>query len=275
MAMILYNRELLELLKNFYILTGIRIVLFDEDYNELLSYPEGNTGFCALLRKNPEFDCLCVKSDASLFKECRKKHSLIISKCHAGLIEATAPIIDNGIILGYIMFGQVRDNKNKREFINSLTEICKKYSESTDISGLAEKIRYKNKQQIIAASKILEACTSYIIHKEYIKPSKRRLTDRIEKYIDEHLSESLTVSVLCSEFNISRTRLYELIGKQISGGIASYIRQKRLNVAAKLVLETKMSFTDIAYSVGFNDYNYFLRVFKTTFNISPKKMRQL
>ena len=35
-----YNEmELHELMKDFYVLTGIRIVLFDLDYNELLSYP--------------------------------------------------------------------------------------------------------------------------------------------------------------------------------------------------------------------------------------------
>jgi len=46
-----YNKNKLQaLMKDFYLLTGIRIVLFDSDYTELLSYPETHCQFCAYMK---------------------------------------------------------------------------------------------------------------------------------------------------------------------------------------------------------------------------------
>ena len=57
-----------------------------------------------------------------------------------------------------------------------------------------------------------------------------------------------------------------------SGGIASFIKQKRLKKAKLLIKTTDMKISEISAAVGFSDYNYFLRVFKKEFGVSPKKM---
>ena len=49
-----------------------------------------------------------------------------------------------------------------------------------DISNLhcgINKIPYKTEQQIHAAAKIMEACTSYIIYKELIKPEHNKIIE--------------------------------------------------------------------------------------------------
>lgn len=261
-------------MKQFYILTGIRTVLFDDNYNEIISYPTESTSFCSHIRCIPELAEQCRQSDRESFRQCRKKKSLTVYRCHAGLIEATAPLMDEkGIIIGYVMFGQITDNKNKNLLVDSLCKLCSAYIPDSDIREKAQKIKYKSNKQILAAAKILDACTSYILHRELVKPAKKQLLDKIDKYIDEHLNEKITVEVLCNEFNISRTRLYELMGKQISGGIAAYIKQKRLTAAKELLKNTDMPISEVAYSTGFDDYSYFLRVFKKQYNISPRKMR--
>ena len=261
-------------MKQFYVLTGIRPVLFDDNYNEIISYPTERTSFCTHIQSIPYLAEQCRQSDRESFRQCRKTKSLTVYRCHAGLIEATAPLMDeNGIIIGYVMFGQITDNKNKNQLVDSLCELFGAYTSDSDIREKAQKIKYKNNKQIIAAAKILDACTSYILHKELVKPAKKQLLDRIDKYIDEHLSDKITVEVLCNEFSISRTRLYELMGKQISGGIAAFIRQKRLVAAKDLLKNTDMPIADVAYATGFDDYSYFLRVFKKRYNISPRKMR--
>ena len=50
MALIFRDTELLELMQDFHILTGMRLVLFDENCHELVAYPEGWDMFCACLR---------------------------------------------------------------------------------------------------------------------------------------------------------------------------------------------------------------------------------
>ena len=55
MALSFQNAELMELMRDFNILTGMRLVLFDENYNELLSYPDADAMFCSCMRAYPAF----------------------------------------------------------------------------------------------------------------------------------------------------------------------------------------------------------------------------
>lgn len=275
MALLFHDKELLELMENFHVLTGMRIVLFDENHIELISYPESAETFCACMRNHPEFYEKCCESDEKASAECRKTQSLVISRCHAGLIEATAPITENGKIIGYMMFGQITDHKGKEEFRAQMDILCKEYNADSNVSELVKKIKYRSKKQIHAASKILEACTGYIQLKEMVLLSEKRLIDRIEEYVEAHISEEITIENLCKEFKLSRTRLYDLMRQYISGGVASFVRKKRLQHAKKLILTTKKAIAEVASDCGFTDYNYFLRVFKQEFGISPKKMSKI
>lgn len=268
-----YNNDLPELMENFYTLTGIRIVLFDSDFNEILSFPSNEVSFCSLLRTDKKFDALCKESDKFSFEKCRKIHSLCIYKCHAGLIEATAPIMQNNAIIGYIMFGQITDIKDKDSVYDFVNELCKKYHISAPTPNEARKIKYKNSKQILAAAKILDACTSYIMLKEMIRPKNKHIIEIISNYVDIHISEPICVDDICSVLNINRTQLYEETKQYTNGGIALFIKTKRLDKARELLINTAMSISEVSDKVGFSDYNYFLRVFKKHYGISPKKMR--
>ena len=267
-----YDNDLSVLMENFYTLTRIRIVLFDSEFNEILSYPSGGHSFCSLMRTNAEFDALCKNSDRISFEKCCKTHALCVYKCHAGLIEATSPIIQNDAIVGYIMFGQITDIKDKDAAGSFVNELLKEYPLSVPMPGKLKKIKYKSQKQILSAAKILDACTSYIILKGMITPQSEHIIELISNYVDMHMSEAISVDDLCKAFNISRTQLYEET-KQYTNGIASFIKLKRLTKAKELVLKTDMPIPTIADSVGFSDYNYFLRVFKKHYGISPKKMK--
>lgn len=268
------DKELADLMKNFYTLTGIRIVLFDEDYNEIFAYPKDCLPYCDCMRRSKEFYELCRRSDKTSFENCKKTGTLTMYKCHAGLIEATSPIMHNNSIIGYIMFGQVSDSKGKDEFKTTLSNLAKKYGFSDEITDALKKVKFKSKNQLVAASKILEACTSYILLKEIVKPSRIELFTSIDEYITEHLSEDISVNLLCKKFNISRTSLYELYKQYIHGGIASHIKTKRLQKAKELLLSTDLSATEIANETGFSNYNYFLMSFKKHFGVSTKAIRK-
>lgn len=275
MSLLFEDKELMELMQDFYVLTGVKIVLLDENYTELISYPLDKKTFCMHMRENPEFDAKCLATDGAACSRCRETRSLEIYKCHAGLTEAVAPITENGKIIGYMMFGQVTDNKDRDAFTAEMRALCAAYGINKELDKSIRKIRYKNTKQILAAAKILDAFTSYIQLKEMVRLSGRQLITEIEKYIDEHLSEEINVEVLCREFGIGRTRLYEIMRNYTDGGIASFIRRHRLKKAKKLIQTTDMKIAEVSYAVGFSDYNYFLRVFKKEYGVSPKKMANM
>lgn len=274
MTLLFQDKELMELMQNFYVLTGIKIALFDQNFDELISYPLDKKTFCMHMRENEEFRNKCLASNKQACLNCNKTGSLQIYKCHIGLIEAVAPIKENGRIIGYMMFGQVSDSKYRDAMFQNMIDICDNYNIDKDLSKSIRKIKYRNNKQILAAAKILDVFTEYILLKEMVQLSGKQLIDSIESYIDDHINEEITIEKLCTEFNIKRTRLYNIMQQYTSGGIANFIKKKRLEKAKFLIRTTDMKIPEISDAIGFSDYNYFLRVFKKEFGISPKKYRK-
>lgn len=271
MALLFHDEELTELMEDFYVLTGIRTALYDENCNLLISYPNGKETFCSCMRKNIEFEKKCLESDRNSFKQCMSTKKLCIYKCHAGLTEAAVPIIENDRVIGYMMFGQVTGNSNKKEIQLRLETLCREYCAPLSIYEKINKIKYRSDRQIRAAAKILDSLTEYIRLKGMVQLSKKRLIKPIEDFIDAHISEPISVERLCREFSVSRTKLYKIMGEYQAGGIASFIHRRRLEKSKLLIKNTDMSVSEIADAVGFADYNYFLRCFKREYGVSTKK----
>ncbi|MBQ8859419.1 MAG: helix-turn-helix transcriptional regulator, partial [Clostridia bacterium] len=84
----------------------------------------------------------------------------------------------------------------------------------------------------------------------------------------------ISVARLCEEFHVSRTYLYTQLEEHTKEGVAGYIREQRLSKAEAMLKITTVPITQVSSAVGFTDYNYFLRVFKKRFGISPKNLRR-
>lgn len=263
------------LMKSFYTLTGIRFVLFDTDFCEVISYPKENCEFCKLMKSCPKTHRKCNYADRRSFEKCEKANSLLLYKCHAGLVEAIVPLHENEKIIGYLMFGQITDNPNKTDLYNKLELWNEKYGiDQAALKKSIHNITYKTDEEIKAAAKIMEACTSFIIYKELIVPDNNKILEAVKAYIEQHLDENIEIEHLCSKFNIGRTKLYEIFRKELKMGISKYILYRRMHRAKELLKTTVLSIPEIASSVGFDDYNYFSRVFKKQYGKSPKYYRK-
>ena len=265
------TEELYSILELFYNLSGIRIVIFDDNFREIISYPSEKCAFCREICSRGELADKCMVSDLNSFDTCHKTMEILIYKCHAGLVEATVPLCYGGRIIGYVMFGQITDIKDKnglKEFVDGINE---KYGTNCTTKGL----KYKNKKQISAAARLLEICTEYIILKEMVIPKGNRTTVLAKEYINSHIDTDIKISDICGYAKVSRTRLYEDFAKDCGMGVAEYIRKKRLDYAKSLLKNTDISVSMASEKAGFSDYNYFSRVFKKKFGISPHKMKKM
>lgn len=265
--------QLLELMKDFYTLTGIRIVLFDDEYQELLSYPAQNCEFCTRIKNNEKTQRFCTESDQHSFQQCKAAKQLIMYHCHAGLIEAVVPLIDNHIVIGYLMFGQISDAVSYTALEENLNK-TKLAEYIPELKELFTKIPLKTDQEIHAAAHIMEACTFYALMNETIALRRHNFTRHLTEYLLPRLNESLEASNVAKDLGISRSKLYSACDKYLGMGIAEYIRTLRLQQAQTLLKESDIPITEIAASVGFDDYNYFRRVFKKETGCSAKKYRE-
>ncbi len=103
-----------------------------------------------------------------------------------------------------------------------------------------------------------------------VKGNNDALMDRIMKCINGNLDNpDFNVEKLTEEVGISRAQLHRKM-KEIAGvSTGEFIRNLRLEQAARLLEEGKINITQVAYSVGFNNQTHFSTVFKKHFGTTP------
>ena len=126
------SEQILGLIKAFYNLTGIKIAIYDNNFKEVLSYPEESSLFCKMLERDSSLLKKCDDCTANLCHKCDVQKKTIVYKCHAGLTEVISPIELDGVIIGYVIYGQITNEKDREKFIAEVKENCKDY-------GLCEK----------------------------------------------------------------------------------------------------------------------------------------
>ena len=105
-----------------------------------------------------------------------------------------------------------------------------------------------------------------------VKGNNDALMERVMKYMNEHLTDpDLNVEKLTEDVGISRAQLHRKL-KEIAGVSAGeFIRNLRLEQAARLIEEGQINITQVAYSVGFSNQTHFSTVFKKHYGISPSE----
>ena len=103
-----------------------------------------------------------------------------------------------------------------------------------------------------------------------VKGNNDVLMDRIMKCINANLDNpDFNVERLTEEVCISRAQLHRKM-KEIAGvSTGEFIRNLRLQQAARLIEEGKVNITQVAYAVGFNNQTHFSTVFKKHFGMTP------
>lgn len=271
-----FNTEQLEqLMRSFYLISGIRFVLYDSEFKEIMSFPKNDCEFCSLMKSHCNTRRKCAYADKRSFNKCRESGRLYIYKCHAGLVEAVMPLYENEKNIGYLMLGQISDNKNNNTLIEKIPYWQEKYGFDTEtLNTSIQSITYKSTEEIYAAAKIMEACTCYIAFKELIEPEESRTFKAAKAYIDKNLSADLDIDDICKELSLGRTKLYDIFKREANTGVSEYINRRRLHKAKSLLKTTDMSIPEIASAVGFNDYNYFSRVYKKRYGKAPRFYRK-
>lgn len=90
------------------------------------------------------------------------------------------------------------------------------------------------------------------------------------KYVESNISRSdLSVEELSRELGMSRVNLYKRLVAMTGKTPIEFIRVIRLKHAAKLLRETRMNISEVAYQVGFNNPKYFTKYFKEEFGMLP------
>lgn len=109
--------------------------------------------------------------------------------------------------------------------------------------------------------------------KEPEKQEERTISG-ITRYLQEHLSEEVSLSVLSEEFHLNPQYISQLFKSEIGVGFLTYLTNARLEKAKKLLVSTSLSVAEVAQQCGYSDYRVFTKGFKKTEGITPSQFRR-
>ncbi|GIP18254.1 AraC family transcriptional regulator [Paenibacillus montaniterrae] len=99
-----------------------------------------------------------------------------------------------------------------------------------------------------------------------------RLANAIS-FMEDHYLEPISLEDIARHSDISVRHLNRIFRTYYQTTPISYLLHLRLEHACMLLKNTHLSITEVSYKSGFNDSNYFTRLFRKAYGISPKLFR--
>lgn len=127
----------------------------------------------------------------------------------------------------------------------------------------------KLKEIILLLSQTQDAETIQVILSQLFSPAAYTF----KQIIEANLFEQVGVEDLAQKNNLSVSSFKREFKKLYNDSPANYIRTKRLERAAELLLASNERITDIAFDCGFNDLANFTKSFHDRYNVSPSNYR--
>lgn len=92
--------------------------------------------------------------------------------------------------------------------------------------------------------------------------------------IESGLSNDLSLSALASVLNINASYLSSLFRKETGQTVTEYVNETRMKRGAHLLRTSRLQVQTIAQHCGISDVNYFSKMFKRYYGVTPKQFRE-
>lgn len=240
--------------------------------SELRLFNIHDNPYCAMIKRSSAARVHCVKNQKEVLKKCANGN--FCGMCYAGVKEFVYPIKKANHTIAFISVGGYR------------TDIPDSY-----LAKVSNKFGI-DKGELIGSYSLLK---SYIPHQKYIDtlifPLQAMLELMYQKtepiadltpdfltsivnYINKNYTQDISSKDICRHFYCSRSKFSHIFNDKMGISISSYINNLRCEAAKELLKNSELSVTDIAFSVGYKDSNYFTYIFKKNIGVSPSLFRK-
>ena len=109
-------------------------------------------------------------------------------------------------------------------------------------------------------------------HTETSITEERLLIGKARELVSKNFEKDISPSDLAKELAVSLRQLQRIFKEELNLSPNDFLTTLKMEEAARLLRETSLTISEVAYAVGFNDPSYFGRVFRKYFGKSPKEL---
>lgn len=269
-------REILTLFQNFYEITGLRSAIYDASLRWIARYPESGCRLCNLYAATEQGRACCLESDMCGLLQTAAQKKTYIFHCHAGLAEVCLPVIIDDTVAAYIIFGQLRIEGAHATDDEVIFARCREYVNDDDqLREMISELRSLDASYVEAAASIMRNCISHILLERYVRVYTDNAWELIERYVNDHLDKPINATGISRDLGMSPSTIYHKTKLITNNSFSEYVARQKAERAKWLLVTTDLSIGDVSYALGYEDYNYFIRVFRKVTGVSPGKYRSM
>lgn len=159
-----------------------------------------------------------------------------------------------------------------------LSTIMKVYSVLDDIANDNERFVQFLKSLYILYELSVSEGTRVLASSSFAHSPRKVESRRVEKvrqYIDEHYSDQLKLADLAALVGMNPVSFSRFFHQRTGRTLSEYIVDIRLGHAARMLVDTSKTVSEICYECGFNNLSNFNRTFKARRNCTPRDFRAM
>ena len=123
------------------------------------------------------------------------------------------------------------------------------------------------------------------LHKQFIQEyaapehrldldTEQSLSEKVDIFISNNFMNAVNIQFIADELFVSKEHLMRTFKEQTGNTINEVLQKKRLEEAASLLATSTFSITDIAIMIGYNSSQYFSKVFKKEYQLTPSQYQR-
>ncbi len=101
--------------------------------------------------------------------------------------------------------------------------------------------------------------------------SRNEVFLRVDAYLAERLSQTLTLDRICRDNLVGRSRLQQIFHAETGGGVMEYFGRRKIEAAKEMIRRDDGNFTEIANLLSYQSIYYFSRHFKKVTGMTPSE----
>lgn len=106
-----------------------------------------------------------------------------------------------------------------------------------------------------------------------VEGQQENVAERLKCYIEEHLPEELSRSLLAKKVFLSEDYVSKLFAKMTGMSIPNYIAARRIERAKEYLVRSQLPVSRIAMEVGYHNFSYFSKTFRELVGCTPNEFR--
>jgi AraC-like DNA-binding protein len=257
---------------------GLLVSLHPMKYNsvifsdELMAFNIHNNPYCIFIKSCKGVKNHCVLKQEDVYKKATQ--GSYIDTCYAGVREFIYPLYNGQKNIGFISVSGYKTD-NYKDYLKSVSiKYDISYSKLKNVYVQLE-THFPRKEDIDVL--ILPLCQMLelaLIKTQNENPKNISFPEKVMRYIIQYHAQNITSDDICNYFSCSRSYMSTEFNKYYGKSIRQCLTELRIEDAKTLLENTKLSVTEISYSVGFADSNYFSNIFKKSVGLSPLAYRK-